>query len=145
MVSQRLELMRSPLLVAALCLAVSGCATLAPGKSSPPSAPSGASAPSRAPAPDTEDRDADVPQQNSASIALLEQSRNERAAGDFSAATVSIERALRIEPNDPSLWIELAEIKAAEGDRNQAETMARKALTLAGSDRSIRQRAERLL
>ena len=76
---------------------------------------------------------------------VLERSRSERTAGDFTAAAVSVERALRIEPNNPSLWIELAEIKAAEGDRDQAEMIARKALTLAGSDRSIRERADRLL
>jgi hypothetical protein len=86
-----------------------------------------------------------VRQENAASAVLLEQSRDERAAGSYAAATASIERALRIEPNNPALWIELAEVKAAVGDFDQAEMMARKALTLAGSDRSITARAERLL
>jgi Flp pilus assembly protein TadD len=86
-----------------------------------------------------------VRQENGASAVLLEQSRDERAAGSYAEAAVSIERALRIDPNNPALWIELAEIKDAEGDLDQAEMMARKALTLAGSDRSIEARAERLL
>jgi Flp pilus assembly protein TadD len=86
-----------------------------------------------------------VRQENAASTVLLEQSRDERAAGSYADAAVSIERALRIDPNNPALWIELAEIKGAEGDFDQAEMMARKALTLAGSDRSIQTRAERLL
>jgi hypothetical protein len=86
-----------------------------------------------------------VRQENVASAVLLEQSRDERAAGSYADAAVSIERALRIDPNNPALWIELAEVKADEGDFDQAEMMARKALTLAGSDRSIMARAERLL
>jgi Flp pilus assembly protein TadD len=85
------------------------------------------------------------PKENAASAVLLEQSRDERAAGSYAEAAVSIERALRIDPNNPALWMELAEIKGAEGDFDQAEMMARKALTLAGSDRSIEARAERLL
>jgi Flp pilus assembly protein TadD len=84
-------------------------------------------------------------QENAASAGLLEQSRDERAVGSYAEAAASIERALRIDPNNPALWIELAEVKAAEGDLDQAEMMARKALTLAGSDRSIMARAERLL
>jgi Flp pilus assembly protein TadD len=86
-----------------------------------------------------------APRENAASAVLLEQSRDERAAGSYAEAAISIERALRIDPNNPALWIELAEIKSAEGDLDQAEMMARKALTLAGSDRSIEERAERLL
>jgi Flp pilus assembly protein TadD len=84
-------------------------------------------------------------QENAASAALLEQSRDERVAGNYADAAVSIERALRIDPNNPALWIELAEIKAAAGDFEQAEMMARKALTLAGSDRSIMARADQLV
>lgn len=80
-----------------------------------------------------------------ASAVLIEQSRDERASGSYAEAAATIERALRIDPNNPALWIELAEIKAAERDYDQAEMMARKALTLAGSDRSIMARAERLL
>ncbi len=127
------------------CVVAAGCSTLAPADSGSSSSEPGAAAPNRVPAPDAEDRAAEVPQPSAASVALLERSRSERAAGDFTAAAVSVERALRIEPNNPSLWIELAEIKAAEGDRDQAEMIARKALTLAGSDRSIRERADRLL
>lgn len=80
-----------------------------------------------------------------ASASLLEQSRQQQTEGDYAAATASIERALRIEPNNASLWVELAEIKMAEGDADQAEAMARKALTLSDNDRSIENRANRLI
>jgi tetratricopeptide (TPR) repeat protein len=80
-----------------------------------------------------------------ASNVLLERSRAARAAGRYDAAAASIERALRITPNDPSLWLELAEIKLAAGDSQQAAIMARKAVSLAGGDPSIAARAEPLI
>lgn len=80
-----------------------------------------------------------------AAAALLEQSRTQSSAGQYGAAASSIERALRIDPNNAALWIELAEVKLADNDPMQAEQMARKALTLAGSDRAITVQAERLL
>lgn len=82
---------------------------------------------------------------SNASAALLEQGREARAAGRYAEATASLERALRIDPSNPLLWIELAEIKAADGDRTQAREMARKALTLAGGNPAIESRARRLL
>ena len=80
-----------------------------------------------------------------AAAALLEQSRGQRAAGSYAAAASSIERAIRIDPNNAGLWLELGEIKLDEGDPQQAEQMARKALSLAGGDPSVTSRAERLL
>lgn len=82
---------------------------------------------------------------NSASILLLRQGQAERNAGLYQDATSSIERALRIDPNNAYLWIELGEIKNEEGDREQADMMARKALTLAAGDRSIEARANELM
>src|SRR5690606_30572163 len=79
-----------------------------------------------------------------ASVALLEQSRDQRAAGSYAAAASSIERALRIDPNNAELWLELGEIKLADGDPQQAEQMARKSLTLAAGAPAVAARAERL-
>ena len=116
-------------LSALVCIGAAGCTT-SPYRSEPAAAPA-----SRTPGPPA----------NAASIALLERSRGERDAGRYAAAAASLERALRIDPNNALLWIELAEVKAADGDRAQAEEMARKALTLAGNDGSIAARARRLL
>jgi Flp pilus assembly protein TadD len=82
---------------------------------------------------------------SSASGALLEQSRAQRAAGSIPAARASLERALRLDPNNALLWIELGEIDLQTGNTAQAATMARKALTLAGRDGRLAARAERLL
>lgn len=80
-----------------------------------------------------------------ASGVLLEQSRAQRAAGSLPAARASLERALRLEPNNPTLWLELGEVELQSGNSAQAATMARKAMTLAGRDTRLAARAERLL
>ena len=86
-----------------------------------------------------------APDTVSASAVLLEQARAQHDTGDYADATSTIERALRIDPNNPELWIALGEIKYDEGDRQQADLMARKALTLAAGDRSVQFRANRLI
>ena len=80
-----------------------------------------------------------------ASAALLEQSRAQRAAGSLPAARASLERALRLDPNNAGLWLELGELELQTGNLTQATTMARKAMTLAGRDRRLMDRAEQLL
>jgi Flp pilus assembly protein TadD len=80
-----------------------------------------------------------------ASDALLAQSRSQRAAGSYAQATASIERALRLDPNNAELWVERGELALQTGNTTQAATMARKALTLTGANRTLAARAERLL
>ena len=80
-----------------------------------------------------------------ASGALLEQSRAQRAAGSLPAARASLERALRLDPNNAVLWLELGELELQTGNEAQAATMARKAMTLSGRDARLTARAERLL
>jgi Tfp pilus assembly protein PilF len=77
--------------------------------------------------------------------ALLEQSRAQRAAGSLPAARASLERALRLDPSNAGLWLELGELELQTGNATQAATMARKAMTLAGRDGRLTARAERLL
>lgn len=111
-----------------------------------PLPPPGQPAPRPAPAPRT-----DVPparpqsDASGASGALLEQSRAQRAAGSLPAARASLERALRLDPNNAVLWIELGELELQTGNTSQAATMARKAMTLTGRDARLAARAERLL
>jgi tetratricopeptide (TPR) repeat protein len=82
---------------------------------------------------------------SSASSVLLQQSRTQRAAGSLPTAKASLERALRLDPNNPEIWLELGEIELQTGNTSQAATMARKALSLAGRNNSVAARAERLL
>jgi tetratricopeptide (TPR) repeat protein len=107
----------------------------------PPSSPPPTSAPP------ARDIPAARPQSDAsgASSALLEQSRAQRAAGSLPAARASLERALRLDPNNAALWLELGELELQTGNSSQAATMARKAMTLAGRDRRLTDRAEQLL
>jgi Flp pilus assembly protein TadD len=70
------------------------------------------------------------PTLSSASRALVAQAQGLMAAKNFPVAAASIERALRIEPDNPLLWIELGKVRQEEGNYVQAENMARKALSM---------------
>lgn len=82
---------------------------------------------------------------SAASQALLAQSRGHQSAGHYDQAAASIERALRIEPRQPVLWLELGNIRLKEGDYAQAESLGRKALSLSGGDADLTARAEQLI
>ena len=81
----------------------------------------------------------------SPTTALLEQGRRQSAKGEYDQAVASLERALRIEPTNPWLWLELAQIHRSAGNERQAGGHARKALSLTGSDRAAEQAALRFL
>ena len=66
-----------------------------------------------------------------ASRALVGQAQAQLASKNFAVAASSIERALRIDPDNPLLWIELGKIRQAEGNFVQAENMGRKAVSMA--------------
>jgi hypothetical protein len=154
--------------VLGLCALTAACSTLStaptrpaprPAPAPPPAAetrPAPAPQPSPPPAttqlpPRVEPAPRDVPaarpqsDASGASGVLLEQSRAQRAAGSLPAARASLERALRLDPNNPTLWIELGELELQTGNATQAATLARKAMTLAGRDGRVAARAERLL
>ena len=76
---------------------------------------------------------------------LVTQARAQVARGDLPAASSTLDRALRIEPNNPLLWIELGKLRLVESDAHQAEICARKALALASGDRRSQSQAGRLL
>lgn len=151
-------------LLALLALLVAGCVPPEMGQPPPPtrapvpSAPATAPPPTVAvirPVPDIEaappapaeplPAPRTAPPVSSASQALLTQSRGHQAAGRYEQAAASIERALRIEPRQPVLWLELGNIRLKEGDFGQAESMGRKALSLATGDAALTARAEQLI
>src|SRR5262245_39461426 len=69
-----------------------------------------------------------------ASKALVGQAQAQRKRGDLPGATISLERALRIEPNNPLLWIEMGRLRMDQRNFPQAEAMGRKALAMAVGD-----------
>jgi Flp pilus assembly protein TadD len=96
----------------------------------------GAAGTQSAPAPSVRPR-------NAAAASLQATAEQQRASGDTEKAAATLERALRIDPRDPMLWLSLAEIRLQQGDRSQAVELARRAETLAapGSDAAARARA----
>lgn len=69
-----------------------------------------------------------------AAVALLSQAQRQVGAGDLVAAGATLERALRIEPDNPRLWVELGKVQLQQGNAPQADGMAHKALSLGAAD-----------
>jgi predicted Zn-dependent protease len=69
-----------------------------------------------------------------ASSALVTQSQSQRKKGDLPGAATSLDRALRIEPSNPLLWIEMGRLRMDQRNFAQAEAMGRKALSMSVGD-----------
>jgi uncharacterized protein HemY len=80
-----------------------------------------------------------------ASSALVTQAHAQAKSGDSIAASATLERALRIEPDNPLLWIELGRLRLNENNAAQADSMGRKALALATGDPAAQAGAWRLI
>jgi Tfp pilus assembly protein PilF len=80
-----------------------------------------------------------------ASRALVTQAHAQANSGDFGQASATIERALRIEPENPLLWIELGRMRLGAADADQADAMGRKALALGTGDPAAQAGAWRLI
>ena len=109
-----------------------------PSPSQPPSVPP-SQPPARPSPPSRENR------LSPATQSLVTQARAQIAHGDLPGASSTLDRALRIEPSNPLLWIELGRLRLAESDAHQAEGCGRKALALASGDRIAQAQAGRLL
>lgn len=75
---------------------------------------------------------------NAAVRALVAQADTDSQAGRLDNAVAGLERALRIEPRNPRLWLALARQRFRQGDIGQAEQLSERALTWAGDDRELR-------
>lgn len=151
---------KSPALIglagaASIALLLSGCFSEvvrppAPSPAPPPVAPA-PPAPPPEPAvsvPVPLPRPAPPPRENHLSAAtqsLVARARSLLAQGDPDGASATLDRALRIEPSNPLLWVELGHVRLVEGDAHQAESCAHKALALAAGDRRAQARAGHLL
>lgn len=124
-------------------LALSACAVPPPYRAPAPPAP----VPPSPTEPPVETRPAPPPEQpteqppppapvirepvlSAASRALVSQAQIQLQSKNYPVAASSIERALRIEPANPLLWIELGKVRQAEGNYLQAENMGRKAVSM---------------
>jgi tetratricopeptide (TPR) repeat protein len=114
---------------------LAGCAAVVP----PPSAPAAGAVPGQPPGPTVPVKP--VPytamSDNKAVIALLDQAQTDNGAGHLASADSSLERALRIEPRNPWLWHQLAQLRMDQGQYAQAITLARKSNSFAGNQSGV--------
>ena len=82
---------------------------------------------------------------NAASRALVNQAETQRKSRNFVQAAATLERALRIEPNNPLLWLAYGELRMDESNYAQAENMGRKAVASASGDPRTQANAWRLI
>lgn len=78
-------------------------------------------------------------------LALLDEAEADRQQGNLGSAVANIERALRIQPRNASLWHRLAEIRLEQNQPKLAENLARKSNILAGSDLGLIQKNWQLI
>jgi tetratricopeptide (TPR) repeat protein len=133
--------------------ALTACATQGPAPPTPPHPAQGPSTPQPAqpgaPAAAPPERPSAPPAKQfhlgPATTALVAQAQRQAGGGDYAPAAATLERALRIEPDNPLVWIELGRVHLSEGNAGQADALGRKALALATGDPSAQASAWRLI
>lgn len=82
---------------------------------------------------------------NAAVTTLVAQARTDFDAARYPSASAQLERALRIEPRNPWLWYELAQVRLRQGDYAQAEGLAARSNGYARDQRRLQQANWRLI
>jgi tetratricopeptide (TPR) repeat protein len=140
-----------PLIAVVVATGLSACAVVRPPAPPPVQAPAGTAPPSvpGAPVPAPPERPSAPPPRQfhlgPAASALVMQAHRQSDSGDYAQAAATLERALRIEPDNPLLWTELGRVCLGENNPAQADAMGRKALSLATGDPSAQAGAWRLI
>jgi hypothetical protein len=147
------------LLVTALLLPLTACVTLYP-EQPPPAPPQGPEVrtlpppPPRTPTPIPVPTPAPTPapQPTGPAAPLYAEAETALQAGNYQAAEMLLQRALRIEPRNPHYWYALARTTAQQGNHRQTVQFCLKAASLTGNDsqlrhriRSLQEQAERAL
>jgi predicted Zn-dependent protease len=78
-----------------------------------------------------------TPPPSPAVVALLDTVDERARAGNLDSAAAVLERALRLEPQNPLLWHRLAALRLQQGQHAQAASLAAKSNALAGRDRQL--------
>ena len=122
---------------------LAGCAA------GPAPAPSPSPAPPSAPAPQppvvSDGEKPPAKSENAAIAGLMNSARADSAAGRLANAAATLERALRIEPRNPRLWHELAQVRLKQGEYAQAESLAARSSQWAGADTAMRAANQKLI
>lgn len=78
-------------------------------------------------------------------VALLDSAGQQARSGQLDASAATLERALRIEPDNGVIWNRLALVRLQQGRPDQAESLAAKSNALAGNDRELQVRNWRVI
>jgi type II secretory pathway component HofQ len=92
---------------------------------------------SRPAAPPQPRASAAAPPPSQAVVALLDTVDKRASAGNLDSAAAVLERALRLEPQNPLLWHRLAKLRLQQGQFAQAVNLAAKSNALAGNNRQL--------
>jgi Flp pilus assembly protein TadD len=156
-------MLKGPLVAAAALIAASCESLVGPPYQAPTQQPGGAPAsrsthPAPTPSPQAQPpapappQPAPPPPQPSrqyhlgaAATALVDQARQQAASGNPQLAQSTLERALRIEPDNPLLWIMLGQAHESAGQYDLAGSMGHKAVQLATGDPRAQASAWRLI
>ena len=76
--------------------------------------------------------------QSSPADALRAQAERQRQAGDYAGSAATLERALRIQPQDARLWNRLARVRMEQGLHSQAANLAARSNALAGDQADLK-------
>jgi predicted Zn-dependent protease len=71
--------------------------------------------------------------------ALAARAEQQRQTGDYGGAAATLERALRIEPQQAYLWNRLARVRLEQGQGSQASNLAARSNALAGNQSKLKQ------
>ena len=79
--------------------------------------------------------------QSPAVVALMSESERNQRAGDLDSAVAVMERALRIDPRNPTLTYKLAELRLKQEKPRLAEDLGKKAALLAAGDIALKKKS----
>lgn len=82
-------------------------------------------------------RERPTPANDPATLALLTDSDRAAAAARWDDAVALVERALRIRPQDPVIWLRLAELHLLRQEPAEAERLAQRGIAFAGSNPTL--------
>ena len=74
-------------------------------------------------------------------LALVSEAESSSRSGDLESAVVTIERALRIDPRNPTLTYKLAALRLKQSKPRLAEDLAKKAALLSANDKVLKKKS----
>jgi hypothetical protein len=118
-----------------LATLLAGCATGYPPADRPAPGPDTAPESTSPPPPEIEpDPPAPAPppraNTQAPTLALLRQSERSADGGDLDGAIAYVERAIRLNPRDPALWLRLGQLQLDAGRPERAEQLGHKTVSL---------------